>query len=954
MDSAIPIGPEQDPLLRGVPTMEGFKVLGKTLLQQRVGAGGMGIVYRGFHLVYRLEVAVKIMKPSLTDHRDFAMRFRSEAEAALKITHQHIVRVYDVEERHGLRFLVMEFVDGETGRQRVHRRGPLPYQAVVTMMNGVAAGLAEAHGHGLVHGDVKPDNLLISRAGRVKLADLGLVRPAVAAAGESAADAPAGILGSPRYMPPEQWRSPHVTAAADIWALGASVYYLLTGKHVVPAMAKGQIGAWLREHPLPTLRQEIDAPDAFHDLFERCVERDPTARYRDGAELQRAVAALGIYDEGLLRLTDGDQPPRGPGVSPIPTAEQLGRIQRRLENPVADPRHRRSGRRSDRGSRPIRIAPEPRLVRPEPTGRVVRAERPLRGERAARRGGGAWSPLAVALWTAGVVLVVCLILLRSCNAAAAPATALAGESPVVASPALPEAATTNGLPRSGPVAPPAVVAVPLRLEVQSPANDATVPDGAIVLRGIVQGADAVAVVGRENAVAIDGENWTWTGPVAAGDVILRVVASGNGRSVERWLTVHVRPPPAPPAFIVSDDSFARPTVRGMAPGAKWVEARLGESQQRLAVEGDHFELAITDEQVGMELVATAVGERGLQSEPAKAWIRDLLPAPQVTWLEPRIGVPIEGEVTAKVQIRNPFAVTSVRLHVAQLHEELPDAGTEAICVEPASYGLSVWAASIVLAGSRPTAIEVVATDVGGRTNAAVPPALIGGSLIGADLPTTIGILMKPIAPGSFAMGNPGDGERRRVRITKAGWMGETEVSRSQWCALGLTLPVALAAVPADREPPVALVTFADAMVFCERLTVRERAAGRLPDGYAYTLPTEAFWEFACRAGTDGAYAIDGFQQPRSSVPVPVGQGPANAWGLRNMHGNVAELCSDRSPVKPQDEDDPDRSGMPEKTYRGGAWTDSPQNVASYSRRPIGPDQAKKRIGFRVASLPVRT
>ncbi len=332
-----PPTPMQDALLQKVPAMEGYKVLGKTVLLAHVGTGGMGVVYRGWHLAFRIHVAVKVLKTSLAADRDFVLRFRHEAEASLRITHQHVVRAYDVEERHGLHFLVMEFVDGEPATQRVRRLGRMNTREAITAITATAAGLAEAHGHGLVHRDVKPSNVLIARSGRVKIADLGLIRPAFDAKEAAASGDKSVMLGTRQYMAPEQWGSRDVHPAADVWAVGATLYYLLTGEHGVPRLPTAQVRQWVQQNAFPTLRDRCpDLPADLHGIYERSVQRDPGQRFQNAGELHAALQSLGLHDEALLRDRDYDP---ASVASDLPPAEVLGRIDARLRGAaVAQPR----------------------------------------------------------------------------------------------------------------------------------------------------------------------------------------------------------------------------------------------------------------------------------------------------------------------------------------------------------------------------------------------------------------------------------------------------------------------------------------------------------------------------------------------------------------------------------------------------------------------------------------
>ena len=168
---------EPDPLLNGVPEIEGFKVLDPCVLYTRIGAGGMGAVYYGKHLTLNVDVAVKCLKRELAERdEDFVVRFQREAQLAAEIHHQNLVGVFTVDQRDGVHYLVMEYVKGETALDRVERKGPLELREACTVAYGAACGLAAAHRKGIVHRDVKPENIMIAGTGEVKLADLGLAK----------------------------------------------------------------------------------------------------------------------------------------------------------------------------------------------------------------------------------------------------------------------------------------------------------------------------------------------------------------------------------------------------------------------------------------------------------------------------------------------------------------------------------------------------------------------------------------------------------------------------------------------------------------------------------------------------------------------------------------------------------------------------------------------------------
>lgn len=219
--------------------------------------------------------------------------------------------------------------------------------------------------------------------------------------------------------------------------------------------------------------------------------------------------------------------------------------------------------------------------------------------------------------------------------------------------------------------------------------------------------------------------------------------------------------------------------------------------------------------------------------------------------------------------------------------------------------------------------------------------------------------MVPIPAGSFAMGSPTGGTDEKpvtqVEITRPYWLVNTEVTQSQWETVMGRNPSHFGG--ADR--PVEQVSYDDALEFGRRLTARERAAGRLPDGYEYSLPTEAQWEFACRAGTSGDYAgslesMGWYDRNSDEQTHPVAQKQANAWGLYDMHGNVWEWCFDwngayaggtvRDPAGPF-------SGTV-RLCRGGGWDGAAARCRSANRFRRDPGRRYFSLGFRLALVAV--
>lgn len=286
-----------DELLAQVTEVAGYKVLPPCVVYAKIGQGGMGAVYRGRHLNLDIDVAVKCLKPGLVrDDPQFVARFRREGQSAARINHQNVIRVFDVAEDQGLHYLIMEFVQGETARQRVDRKGPLAIGEALQILYESALGLGEAHRLGIVHRDIKPDNLLISSSGQVKVADLGLAKPTLGKDGGSKVSMLSSanqIMGTPSYMPPEQWDGASVTAAADVWALGATMWFLLVGHEAIRDESPARIMSRIVLQPFPDVQAaRKDVPDDVAEVVRKATAKEPGERYLDALEMADAIDAL--------------------------------------------------------------------------------------------------------------------------------------------------------------------------------------------------------------------------------------------------------------------------------------------------------------------------------------------------------------------------------------------------------------------------------------------------------------------------------------------------------------------------------------------------------------------------------------------------------------------------------------------------------------------------------------
>jgi serine/threonine-protein kinase len=271
---------------------------GKYRVERVLGSGGMGTVLLATHLKMAQQVAVKVLLPDARKVQDVVARFAREARAASKLKSEHAVRILDVDENEaGEPFFVMEYLEGKDLHALVERDGALPVEQAITYVLQACEGLAEAHAAGIVHRDLKPANLFLTKrtdgSPLVKILDFGISKAVeVEAPGTELVTAPETVMGSPSYMSPEQLRNAAtVDARTDIWALGIVLHQLLTGALPFAATGIAALAARIAADPPARVRDKrADIPEELEDVILKCLEKDPSARFADVAELARALA----------------------------------------------------------------------------------------------------------------------------------------------------------------------------------------------------------------------------------------------------------------------------------------------------------------------------------------------------------------------------------------------------------------------------------------------------------------------------------------------------------------------------------------------------------------------------------------------------------------------------------------------------------------------------------------
>ncbi|MFP8885138.1 Stk1 family PASTA domain-containing Ser/Thr kinase [Streptomyces mangrovi] len=307
----------RDPLI-------GHVLDGRYRVEARIAVGGMATVYRAMDTRLDRELALKVMHPSLAADASFVDRFIREAKSAARLSHPNVVGVFDQGEDGGYVYLAMEYVQGCTLRDVLRERGALQPRAALDVLEAVLAALGAAHLAGLVHRDVKPENVLIGDDGRVKVADFGLVR----AVGSQTSVSTGSVLGTVSYLAPEQIEHGTTDARADVYACGVVLYEMLTGSKPHAGGTPAQV---LHQH----LHQDVPAPSAavpdlapaLDDLVARTAARDPGRRPADAVELLAEVKAV---KETLTGEQLDAPPPAAAGrngssvssVSPVPAGSE--------------------------------------------------------------------------------------------------------------------------------------------------------------------------------------------------------------------------------------------------------------------------------------------------------------------------------------------------------------------------------------------------------------------------------------------------------------------------------------------------------------------------------------------------------------------------------------------------------------------------------------------------------
>ncbi|HLB36469.1 MAG TPA: serine/threonine-protein kinase [Gemmatimonadales bacterium] len=295
---------------------------GRYSLEREIGRGGMGIVYLAREVRLDRPVALKLFPPELAAVASLRERFLREARTAARLSHPHIVQIYTVDEVDRFVFFAMAYVDGETLGARIRNRGPMPPSEAARMLREVAWALGYAHEQGVVHRDVKPDNILLEAAtGRALVADFGIAGLQQDAATQQTGE----VVGTPEFMSPEQAGGARVDAQSDLYALGAVAFYALSGRVPFAGATSAEVLAKHLTQPAPPIAEHAPAvPRRIARIVDACLCKDPAERPAGAAQLAEQLAATLEHRKelpvALRAFVKHDARIDGPGVLLIPPA----------------------------------------------------------------------------------------------------------------------------------------------------------------------------------------------------------------------------------------------------------------------------------------------------------------------------------------------------------------------------------------------------------------------------------------------------------------------------------------------------------------------------------------------------------------------------------------------------------------------------------------------------------
>ncbi|MCY3023180.1 MAG: protein kinase [Planctomycetota bacterium] len=871
---------------------DGAQQLGQYKLLKKLGGGAMGTVYLAEDTMAQRQVALKVLQDKYATDPEFLTRFRREAKAAGKLNHPNIVAAYTIGEEAGRQYYTMEYCQGETLGKTLDREKVLPWDTALAIITQVACGLQHAHKHGIIHRDIKPDNIFIAddptgsiirpsgAKGVAKILDLGLSKN-IGEAQQSFYTQTGVAMGTPHYISPEQAKGEKtIDGRTDIYSLGATFYHLITGQTPFSGTTAAMVMMKHLSEQLPNPQDIVpDIPDGIVQVIQKMMAKDPNDRYADCAALL----------EDLEQVRQGKTP-----SSPAMDAARSTIAPRAVGRSVRSP-HKRVARRQEPLGSVDKTLVGPRGASMPPT--AARGRKPVY--------------LAAGVLGLGAITFIAALAMRGANKSE---TAKPDTRPPIPDtrPAAVQPQSTNPKPETGPGPPPdearwgpgedlfdgkslAGWKVP-DTGLFARHGDVRVENGELVLRKGQQGTAAAWAgqfpsVDYELAFELKFPSPLVSFPVGTSQWAFFLTKDFTGESSAA----------VGPVKVTSGSLGCTPKGGAKLPveQGKWYGVRL-----RIAA---HKITATIDGQQRFEFDTTPHEEQGRGGDDT------LKPLAVFTW---------QGE----------GAIRAIRLRRLKPEGAQPQTTNQKPQTVP-------WP---LHDGKEPIA------DYAKRVGLPATETLdLGGGV-------KLGLVLIP--PGKFTMGSPPTEKGREagetqheVTITKPFYMGKHEVTDEQFETVNEPDKTSLR----GQLRPGLTYKWGGAEWWCAKTSAKT--------GRTVSLPTEAQWEYACRAGTTTAFSSGDADDDLNGVAWwwenadrashPVGQKKPNVWGLYDMHGNVWEWCQDwyswgAYPAGAVTDPQGPATGQ-ERVMRGGSWFNNPHACRSAQRQRPGMDAGKGNVGFRV-------